>query len=638
MLKTKSESIFNWIILILLLILLIGNPLLFTSMTRSVFEVNKLLCLRLTSMLVAVVWLFKYLLYKRNGNDNAVEESYSVFGLRWKKIGLEIPMLIWLGFNLISTVFSTNVIISIIGAYDRWEGIFTVVNYSFLWFMFAKLVTEKFQLNYMLIAIVFSTFFSSIYGIFQSLGLDFMNWSVNASARVFACINNPVHFCAFVGMVIPLAIGWLLFISEKGYSQLDAKTTKYLKASLFIVISVIFYAQLLSFSRATWLGFCASMTYFYLLISGSLITKTKKYFTLDFFINLAVVAVFYLAFIFKMYLKGPLFSIPLLLLIAGYCIYSFYALIPQKKLSTILVAAVSIIILALCYVADLRELFGLTGILISIALALYFLRICTKADDDLKVFLSRFVIIILFAILQFVAISVVSLLLYMLLCVSFYILEFRKSGETATEKNKWLVAFIIAFGFIVSIPTIHQFIGSLTTQEKDILAIKNAQNKLQTYGRDALKGTARTSMWKSSIPWIKDYWLIGSGLDTIKYKYPDYRRPEYGILEGGHNFTPDRLHNEYLNTLATKGIPATVTYYVFLMGGWYLLILRHFFEKKNNPYSYILVGCLTSAGVYLGQVFFNFGVVATLVLFYVCVGIGQALVTQPSFNEEASHE
>jgi hypothetical protein len=637
--KQRVEKWFGWGFLIILLTLLIGNPLLFTSMTRSVFEVNKLLCLRLTSILAAGLWLFKYLVFRDNNLDNAKEESYSVFGLRWKKIGLEIPMLIWLGFNVISTVFSTNIIISIIGAYDRWEGIITVLNYTFLWYMFAKLVTEKFQLHWILGVVVITTACSSMYGVCQSLGLDFMNWSVNASARVFACINNPVHFCAYVGMVIPLSIGWLLYLGQRfpAGSSRSSTSINVFKGFVFFSTALIFYAQLLSFSRATWLGFCAAMTYFFLLLTVSLRGETKKTFLLDFLLSVMAIGVFYLLFIFKVYSHGLKLGLPLGLLLAGYVIYSYRSFIPQWDLKHGLVALMSFSVLFFCYVIDLRELLGWTGVGISFLLVAYFVRICLKADESLRLFLSRFVIILLFIKLQFVAISVVSLALYLCLAFCFYLLEFRKNNPEP-EKDRWLFAFLVMFGIVISIPTLQGTVSDLLKGEKELLALKNAQGKLQTYERDALKGTARTSMWKSSFPWIKDYWLIGSGLDTIKFNYPDYRRPEYGILEGGHNFTPDRLHNEYLNTLATRGIPATFVYYVCLIGGWFVLLLSKLYDRPHNKFRFLVYSCLASAGVYLGQVFFNFGVVATLVIFYAFIGLGQALVSHPAFIEDDTHE
>ena len=82
--------------------------------------------------------------------------------------------------------------------------------------------------------------------------------------------------------------------------------------------------------------------------------------------------------------------------------------------------------------------------------------------------------------------------------------------------------------------------------------------------------------------------------------YPIYRRPEYGKLEGGHNYTPDRLHNEYLNTLATKGILGFIAYYILFIGGSGLLILKEIRRNSSSSNQFIIIGSLGGAFVYLG--------------------------------------
>ena len=60
--------------------------------------------------------------------------------------------------------------------------------------MVAKLVNNFKYRVIMIATIVFATSISSFYGVIQSLGIDFMQWSKSPTNRVFACINNPVHF------------------------------------------------------------------------------------------------------------------------------------------------------------------------------------------------------------------------------------------------------------------------------------------------------------------------------------------------------------------------------------------------------------------------------------------------------------
>ena len=95
---------------IFLVTLVIGTPLLFSSLTRSVFEVNKLLLLRYSTLITLFLWLFHYLFLKdNNALDHNQTNSYGIGSFSWKKIGLEKIVLIWLIFNAISTIFSPNI-------------------------------------------------------------------------------------------------------------------------------------------------------------------------------------------------------------------------------------------------------------------------------------------------------------------------------------------------------------------------------------------------------------------------------------------------------------------------------------------------------------------------------------------------
>lgn len=210
--RAKWNSFFDYFFLVLLFILVVGIPLVFTSYTRSVFEVNKLLLLRLSSLVCIGGVLFKLLIEKANQINVETAETYELFGLSFKKTNFEIPFCIIMILNLVSTIFSQNIFISIIGSYDRWEGIFTVFNYLVLVLMFVNLVTKKWQLFWLLGGMMFAACLSAFYGVLQSIGKDILSWSVDPTMRVFACINNPVHFSAYVGMLVPVGIGLLCYL------------------------------------------------------------------------------------------------------------------------------------------------------------------------------------------------------------------------------------------------------------------------------------------------------------------------------------------------------------------------------------------------------------------------------------------
>ena len=641
MIKSKLDRYFEVIFLTLLLILIIGIPLVFTPYTRSVFEINKLLLLRTTTIIVCFLWFFRYILY--GANQAVKEKSTSVFKLiNWQKIGLELPIFLWLAFNLLSTVFSVNIRISIIGAYDRWEGIFTVINYAILIYMYAKLTTKPYQLFWLLGGIIFSSTISAFYGVFQSLGLDMMAWSIDPVNRVFACINNPVHFCPYMAMTVPIGLGLLLFLSSSKFNFSKNKLL-FIKVLILFSTTLIYYAQILSYSRAAWLGFIGAMTLFYLLATDEFNLKTPKKFLADFAFTVLALAVFYLSAIFNFQEKGLVYGLILWFLVGIYLIVVYFNT-PKVK-TGILKNCVLIITILLSYflfISNLSSFFHSFSPFVYILLGIIFILLVGYLTKKQEVnLLNRVFLILLFTKLQFIALSWTTLFLFTVLLLSYLIAKFCINKSITKENKSWLILFLLIFAIFMVIPTLPKQVEKLISPKQKLTAASNIEERISSYSflavtKKAVKGTSRLSMWKSATPWIKDHWFLGSGLDTVKYLYPKYRRPEYGILEGGHNFTPDRLHNEYINTLATKGIINFVIYYFGVILGWYLIVLRSFFKNRKNPASYLLIAFLSSITIYLGQVLFNFGVVATLFLFYTLMGL--ALALNSFLNKELSKE
>jgi O-antigen ligase len=175
--------------------------------------------------------------------------------------------------------------------------------------------------------------------------------------------------------------------------------------------------------------------------------------------------------------------------------------------------------------------------------------------------------------------------------------------------------------------------GKLTKTEGNVLY------RTASYSSDFKTGSARTAMWQSAIglsvknlkdpnfkAWIKEYPLLGTGPGTIKAFFPKFRRPDYGRLEGGHNFTPDKLHNDYLDTIATHGLIGFAVYFVLFIPLCGYLAIKHISEHPGHPANLLIVGLSAGVIVYLGQTMFNFGVVATKVLYYELLALAVALV------------
>jgi O-antigen ligase len=630
-------------------LIILGVTLVFSTGTRSVFEVNKLFFLKLGISLIGIMFFYDYLIGERRWFCRLSKHKWFNGALLATSLSA-----------LASTIFSVHPQISIYGSYDRWEGLLTTAIYLFLAFCVGNF-TEKRTLIAIVWALIVAIGLSSLYGIVQALGIDIVQWSMDPSMRVFGSINNPVHYCALMGMGILLIIGMLLHtvhthpntplrLANFGWilvyyglfglylmmnpvqnaslawiarlivvfgAPYGLYLFRYIKAPsiqnvfdvLFTSLLLVIYATYLSFSRATWLGLTAALG----MIFAIIILNNSPYRRYFFRGIVGITGITLLMYLIVLFNLVELSVVWLGVGIVGMAVS--YGLIAQSFKA---VSPYSFLLGALLITAALIPQAYAVPVLIGVAA----MRLLYKPPALSTEPVSILIVILLMLTIQFIGQSALAFMYFvgLLLC-----LVASEPSVTPTQwlpTNtifRWLLLIIGLFSLTILTPTIYVTLQQKLSGQSNSL-ITNAADKISSYQSVAITGTARSSMWKSAFPWFLDHPIYGSGLDTIKYYYPKYRRSEYGKLEGGHNFTPDRLHNEYLNTLATKGLLGFITFYGVLVGGVFIIALRAI-RNQTNPYQYILLGLLGSALVYLGQVMFNFGVVATLVYFYYILGL-----------------
>ena len=622
---------FQFIYLSLFVILLIGIPFAFSASTRSVFEIHKFTILRITTILMFLTYIYETLF-----TDNRPDTDIEVLGLRWKRTYLELPLLAVLGSCLISTVFSENIRISLVGTYDRWEGLWTQINYLVLFFMSAIVFDSTRQKWFLTFIFLLAASCATFYGIFQSLGLDRTAWSLNPVSRVFATINNPVHFCAYMGMCVPLFLSTAIYVK--------AKFNKHWLTGLTLLLGgLCFYAMILSYSRAAWLGLSSALTFFFLFGLLSFKRLPFSYYVQQFLLTIALVGFSYLFFIFNLQLKSPtlLWGFGSLLLLTLATVFRLeHQQLSGAKTSVIsisLIPAASIVAFYIIHLIGIPNLYSQLFQLACLGVAVVFvLR---------KPVLHRFFIAVNSSIMLFIYFISMGHSLFSLLCVAGFATLFLKSVSNASENSdlssapldiqKLFATFFLVLSTILILGTLGTKISSEVLQFR-VNHLNNVSSRINSLKETAITGSARTSMWKSAFPWIKDYFLIGSGLDTVKYKFSTYRRGEYGILEGGHNYTPDRLHNDYLDKFVMRGLIGVIAYYGLFFGTWLILLLRFTHRHHLSVLHVHIFACVASVGSFQAQCLFNFGVVPTFVLLFVVMGL--AISFTRSTDELAQNE
>lgn len=129
-------------------------------------------------------------------------------------------------------------------------------------------------------------------------------------------------------------------------------------------------------------------------------------------------------------------------------------------------------------------------------------------------------------------------------------------------------------------------------------------------------GTIRLYVWKGAIDIWKNSPIFGSGLETYAFAYYKYR-PIGHNMTSEWNFLYNKAHNEFLNYLATTGTVGMASY-LLMIGYFIFLSIKYLMTKLKNPskedlliYSLIIgyVGILITN-------FFGFSVVYINILFY----------------------
>ncbi len=226
------------------------TPVFFNVYSSRVFEPDKLTTLRALALVMAVLWLVRY-----------VEERFHKGeSLRLSlKTPLVLPALLTMVVYLISTAFSIVPFTSLIGSYQRLQGTFTLFGYLVLFFAILTGLRTRVQLSRLITVLILNSLPISLYGIIQHRGLDPLPWAGDVTSRVAANMGNAIFVAAYLIMVVPLTASRIVQSFSDILERAEARTSDVLRASGYIFILAV---QLLTIwysrSRGPWLGVVAS--------------------------------------------------------------------------------------------------------------------------------------------------------------------------------------------------------------------------------------------------------------------------------------------------------------------------------------------------------------------------------------------
>ena len=186
------------------------TPLFWTSFNFELFEYNKMILAYTITVVIVGAWILKSINEKR---------------LTIKRTPLDIPLLLFLGANILSTIFSIDVHTSVWGYYSRSNGgLLSIISYLLLFWAFVSNMDKEKVLITLKFGLV-SGFLISIWAIMEHFGVSpsciILRGEINAScwvqdvqARVFATLGQPNWLAAYLAMLIFPAIYFYLTVTR----------------------------------------------------------------------------------------------------------------------------------------------------------------------------------------------------------------------------------------------------------------------------------------------------------------------------------------------------------------------------------------------------------------------------------------
>jgi tetratricopeptide (TPR) repeat protein len=222
------------------------TPVFFNVYSSRVFEPDKLTTLRSLAVVMAVLWLVRFV-------DEASRGEHS---LRFSmKTPLVLPTLITLGVYLLSTMTSLVPFTSLLGSYQRLQGFYTLFGYLAIFFAILTSLRTRVQLSRLVTVLILNSLPVALYGIIQHNGLDPLPWAGDVTVRVASNMGNAIFVAAYLIMIVPLTAARIIESFGDIMEREETRFSDVLRASSYIfILAVALLTIWYSRSRGPWIG------------------------------------------------------------------------------------------------------------------------------------------------------------------------------------------------------------------------------------------------------------------------------------------------------------------------------------------------------------------------------------------------
>lgn len=225
------------------------------------FELPKVTVLRWVSSIVLVLWMtHKWGFRNSRGTEKGKEKSFSFAAIMPSPLAL--PVLYFTAIFIVCSIITIDPLSSLKGTYKRQEGLFTYLNYIFIFFAALRFMREGKHIRmYMLLSIAAGTL-TSLYAVLQHFGFDI--FSTKGEERSFSTLNHPNFLAAYLVLVMPFAFVYMMEAyahkNENARSTGNVKSTRLFGTVLYATCyQLMFLALLFTYCRGAWVGHVFSL-------------------------------------------------------------------------------------------------------------------------------------------------------------------------------------------------------------------------------------------------------------------------------------------------------------------------------------------------------------------------------------------
>lgn len=262
----KAISYCNKIIRYSFYALFLFVPLIFFGNTSELFEFNKMWLTFGLAIIISAAWISKMV----------IERKFIL-----KRTPLDIPIVLFLISQIISTIFSFDSHVSFWGYYTRFNGgLLSMISYILLYYALVSNLQVKHVMRAISLSLV-SGIFTALWGFPSRFGydptclvfrgsLDTNCWTeaFKPTIRVFSTLGQPAWFAAYLNVLLPLSIAYFL---------INAKNKINSFAVGCFLLAVLFYTLLIfTNTRASMAAFYVSDIIFWTILFYKKIYEPKK--------------------------------------------------------------------------------------------------------------------------------------------------------------------------------------------------------------------------------------------------------------------------------------------------------------------------------------------------------------------------